>query len=95
MNASEFAPPFPFPSRGFSRVEMEYGERLVAAAEFVLSGERGHMLLDPNDFGVKAALKPHQVEGVSWLVRRYETGVNVVLGRFFFVATLILCLSRS
>uniref|UniRef100_A0A1D1YTL9 Chromodomain-helicase-DNA-binding protein 1-like n=1 Tax=Anthurium amnicola TaxID=1678845 RepID=A0A1D1YTL9_9ARAE len=62
---------------------MEYEQRLVAAAEFVLSGDRraeGHPTLDPADFGVTATLKPHQVEGVSWLVRRYMTGVNVVLG---------------
>lgn len=32
------------------------------------------------EFGVTATLKPHQVEGVSWLIRRYLLGVNVVLG---------------
>lgn len=63
---------------------MEYEQRLLAAADFVLSGDRGgegQPLLHPAEFGVTATLKPHQVEGVSWLVRRYITGVNVVLGR--------------
>ncbi|ONK56377.1 uncharacterized protein A4U43_C10F7830 [Asparagus officinalis] len=62
---------------------MEYEQRLIAAAELVLAGDRsadGGPLLDPTDLKVSADLKPHQIEGVSWLVRRYELGVNVVLG---------------
>ncbi|XP_038976304.1 probable helicase CHR10 isoform X8 [Phoenix dactylifera] len=62
---------------------MEYERRLVVAAELVLSSDRrdeGRPPLDPSDIGVSAALKPHQLEGVAWLVRRYELGVNVVLG---------------
>lgn len=69
---------------------MEYEKRLIAAAELVLAGDRraeGAALLDPADLRVSATLKPHQIEGVSWLMRRYELGVNVVLGdevSFFF-----------
>lgn len=62
---------------------MEYEQRLIAAAELVLAGDRraeGAALLDPANLRVLATLKPHQIEGVSWLVRRYELGVNVVLG---------------
>lgn len=39
--------------------------------------------LNPEEIGVTATLKPHQVEGVSWLIRRYVLGVNVVLGKVF------------
>ncbi|XP_010325463.3 probable helicase CHR10 isoform X3 [Solanum lycopersicum] len=61
---------------------MNFEQRLIAAAKFVYAGDS--VADDPPvnsvDFGVEAALKPHQVEGVSWLVRRYLLGVNVILG---------------
>nr|XP_019705247.1 probable helicase CHR10 isoform X3 [Elaeis guineensis] len=62
---------------------MEYERRLLVAAELVISSDRqgeGHPPLDPSEIGVSATLKPHQLEGVAWLVRRYQLGVNVVLG---------------
>ncbi|XP_006347926.1 chromodomain-helicase-DNA-binding protein 1-like isoform X1 [Solanum tuberosum] len=61
---------------------MNFEQRLIAAAKFVYTGDS--VADDPPvnsvDLGVKATLKPHQVEGVSWLVRRYLLGVNVILG---------------
>ncbi|KAL5571641.1 hypothetical protein UlMin_021238 [Ulmus minor] len=61
---------------------MNYEERLKAAAKFVLDADAraGDSPVKPDEHGVTATLKPHQVEGVSWLVRRYMLGVNVVLG---------------
>ncbi|KAK6804347.1 hypothetical protein RDI58_002131 [Solanum bulbocastanum] len=60
---------------------MNYEQRLIAAAKFVYAGDS--VTDDPPvnsvDLGVKATLKPHQVEGVSWLVQRYLLGVNVIL----------------
>ena len=63
---------------------MNYEERLKAAAKFVLDADAraGDAPVKPDELGVTATLKPHQVEGVSWLVRRYMLGVNVVLGKF-------------
>ncbi|KAL9252744.1 putative helicase CHR10, partial [Drosera capensis] len=66
---------------------MKYEQRLKAAAKIILDsdsangegGGGGHDV-DVGGLGVTATLKPHQVEGVSWLVRRYTLGVNVVLG---------------
>ncbi|KAH7687606.1 DNA helicase protein [Dioscorea alata] len=63
--------------------EMEYPRRLLAAAEIVLQSdqrEQGTPFLDPAHLGVTATLKSHQLEGVSWLLRRYHLGVNVLLG---------------
>ncbi|WMV11211.1 hypothetical protein MTR67_004596 [Solanum verrucosum] len=61
---------------------MNFEQRLIAATKFVYAGDS--VADDPPvnsvDLGVKATLKPHQVEGVSWLVRRYLFGVNVILG---------------
>ncbi|XP_042512904.1 probable helicase CHR10 isoform X3 [Macadamia integrifolia] len=63
---------------------MSYGQRLKAAAELVLLTDRRvgdeSPPLNSAEFGVTASLKPHQVEGVSWLIRRYTLGVNVILG---------------
>ncbi|KAK8639780.1 hypothetical protein V6N13_138150 [Hibiscus sabdariffa] len=61
---------------------MNYQQRLKAAAKIVLhcDARAGYESVDCADFGVTATLKPHQVEGVSWLIRRYVLGVNVVLG---------------
>lgn len=63
-------------------VEMNYEQRLRVAAKIVHSGDERADDLPVNfaEIGVTATLKPHQVEGVSWLIRRYLTGVNVVLG---------------
>ena len=35
-------------------------------------------------WGVTAELKPHQADGVAWLIGRYVRGVNVILGKQFF-----------
>lgn len=61
---------------------MNYEQRLIAAAKLVLDGDARAEDAPVNwgEFGVTATLKPHQVEGVSWLIRRYLLGVNVVLG---------------
>ncbi|KAL4324974.1 hypothetical protein GQ457_11G000670 [Hibiscus cannabinus] len=61
---------------------MNYQQRLKAAAKIVLERDAraGYEAVDCADFGVTATLKPHQVEGVAWLIRRYVLGVNVVLG---------------
>ncbi|CAM6097679.1 unnamed protein product [Calypogeia fissa] len=63
-------------------------QRLEVAAE--LAEESGDAACDlPNAadvaancsaWGVTAQLKPHQAEGVEWLIRRYVRGVNVILG---------------
>jgi chromodomain-helicase-DNA-binding protein 1-like len=58
-----------------------YERRLLAAADLVLSADdRDHGGPCPSDLGVTADLKPHQLHGVAWLIRRYRLGVNVVLG---------------
>ncbi|KAK8936284.1 hypothetical protein KSP39_PZI013965 [Platanthera zijinensis] len=62
---------------------MEYRRLLMAATEFILSSDRRALAnppLDPAELGVSAVLKPYQIEGVSWLIRRYQLGVNVLLG---------------
>lgn len=66
----------------FGRKEMKYEQRLKAAAEIILASDSRTVDAPVNvaDFGVTATLKPYQVEGVSWLIRRYTLGVNVVLG---------------
>ena len=37
------------------------------------------------EWGVTAELKPHQADGVAWLIGRYVRGVNVILGKHFFL----------
>ncbi|XP_022770218.1 LOW QUALITY PROTEIN: probable helicase CHR10 [Durio zibethinus] len=61
---------------------MNYEQRLKSAAQIVLGydARAGDKAVDCAEFGVTATLKPHQVEGVSWLIRRYVLGVNVLLG---------------
>ncbi|MCD9644171.1 putative helicase chr10 [Datura stramonium] len=61
---------------------MNYEQRLIAAAKLVYAGDSDadDSPVNSVDLGVKATLKPHQIEGVSWLVRRYLLGVNVILG---------------
>lgn len=48
---------------------MNYEQRLIEGAKH-----------DHSELEIKATLKHHQVEGVSWLIRRYHLGVNVILG---------------
>uniref|UniRef100_A0A2N9G4R4 Helicase ATP-binding domain-containing protein n=1 Tax=Fagus sylvatica TaxID=28930 RepID=A0A2N9G4R4_FAGSY len=61
---------------------MNYEERLKAAARLILAEDSraGDAPVDVAGFGITATLKPYQVEGVSWLIRRYNLGVNVILG---------------
>ncbi|VAI25716.1 unnamed protein product [Triticum turgidum subsp. durum] len=58
-----------------------YERRLLAAADLVLSayGKSQIPRLSSTDLGVTADLKPHQLDGVDWLIRRYHLGVNVLL----------------
>lgn len=62
---------------------MNYEQRLKAAAKIILADDArtGDERVSTEELGVTASLKPHQVEGVSWLIRRYNLGVNVVLGK--------------
>nr|XP_011469260.1 PREDICTED: chromodomain-helicase-DNA-binding protein 1-like isoform X2 [Fragaria vesca subsp. vesca] len=59
-----------------------YEKRLRAAAEIILADDAraSPARVSAEELGVTATLKPHQVEGVSWLIRRYNLGVNVILG---------------
>ncbi|KAI3693875.1 hypothetical protein L1987_76830 [Smallanthus sonchifolius] len=62
---------------------MNYEQRLIAAAKYVFDGDAraaGEAEVNCSDFGVTATLKPHQIEGLSWLIRRYLIGANVILG---------------
>ncbi|GMY23292.1 probable helicase CHR10 isoform X1 [Fagus crenata] len=61
---------------------MNYEQRLKAAARLILAEDSraGDAPVDVAGFGITATLKPYQVEGVSWLIRRYNLGVNVILG---------------
>ncbi|KAG9452199.1 hypothetical protein H6P81_005103 [Aristolochia fimbriata] len=60
---------------------MNYERRLRAAAQFVISNDDANIQpINCDEMGVLATLKPHQVDGVSWLIRRYFLGVNVILG---------------
>lgn len=72
---------------------MNYEQRLKAAAKIVQEADAraGDALVNPEELGVSATLKPHQVEGVSWLIRRYVLGVNVVLGKFLHRGVFTFC----
>ncbi|CAL1385281.1 unnamed protein product [Linum trigynum] len=67
---------------------MGYEQRLLTAAKIILNADEqdtaaaaaAESTVEPREIGVEATLKPHQVEGVAWLIRRYLLGVNVVLG---------------
>lgn len=63
-------------------MNLRYEQRLQVAARIILDDDASPGDLPPSEgeLGIKATLKPHQVEGVSWLIRRYILGVNVVLG---------------
>ncbi|CAN1248728.1 Probable helicase CHR10 [Linum perenne] len=61
---------------------MNYEQRLVTSATIILDSDEldtTSSALNTREFGVEATLKPHQVEGVAWLIRRYLLGVNVIL----------------
>jgi hypothetical protein len=61
-----------------------YERRLLAAADLVLSADGGSQTprFSSSDLGVTADLKPHQLDGVDWLIRRYHLGLNVLLGPY-------------
>ena len=69
--------------------KMNYEERLKAAARLILAEDSraGDAPVDVAGFGITATLKPYQVEGVSWLIRRYNLGVNVILGTIISLST--------
>jgi SNF2 family DNA or RNA helicase len=69
---SQLSPLFPMAT--------SYERRLLAAADLVLSADAQGQGICLPDLGVTADLKPHQLDGVAWLIRRYRLGVNVVLG---------------
>lgn len=73
---------------------MNYEQRLKVASKIVLEADAraGDGRMNPDRLGVMATLKPHQVEGISWLIRRYVLGVNVILGKYFAEFPLTLCL---
>ncbi|XP_020519289.1 probable helicase CHR10 isoform X3 [Amborella trichopoda] len=58
---------------------MDYLQRLKAAAFFAQSRDSDEVSLNFDELGILGHLKPHQIHGVSWLVRRYVCGVNVIL----------------
>lgn len=59
---------------------MDYKHKLIAAAKTIVAGDSDESPVNFSDIGITATLKPHQVEGLSWLIRRYLLGVNVILG---------------
>ncbi|XP_076956245.1 putative helicase CHR10 isoform X2 [Bidens hawaiensis] len=59
---------------------MKYEQRLIAAGKYVFDGDAAEADVNCSEYGVTAVLKPHQIEGVSWLIRRYLIGANVILG---------------
>lgn len=71
-------------------MNLNYEQKLQVVAKFILDHEARASDSPPfeEELGIRATLKPHQVEGVSWLIRRYKLGVNVVLGE---TVTLSMC----
>ena len=55
------------------------------AAKIVMSADKYPASFNCENIGVTATLKPHQIDGVSWLIRRYRIGVNVILGKLFML----------
>ncbi|KAI3780970.1 hypothetical protein L2E82_10966 [Cichorium intybus] len=54
---------------------MNYEQRLVAAAKCVFEGDArtaAEAQVNCPDFGVTTTLKPHQIEGLSWLIRIHK-----------------------
>ncbi|TKY66305.1 Chromodomain-helicase-DNA-binding protein [Spatholobus suberectus] len=62
-------------------MNLSYEQRLQVVAKIILDDDARAGDAPPcqEELGLRATLKPHQVEGVSWLIRRYKLGVNVVL----------------
>ncbi|KOM38302.1 hypothetical protein LR48_Vigan03g168400 [Vigna angularis] len=62
-------------------MNLSYEQKLQVVAKIILDDEARAGDVPPceEELGLRATLKPHQVEGVSWLIRRYKLGVNVVL----------------
>ncbi|WVZ06596.1 hypothetical protein V8G54_019942, partial [Vigna mungo] len=71
-------------------MNLSYEQKLQVVAKIILNDEARAGDAPPceEELGLRATLKPHQVEGVSWLIRRYKLGVNVVLGE---TVTLSMC----
>ncbi|XP_026408701.1 probable helicase CHR10 [Papaver somniferum] len=64
-------------------MSMNYKERLKEAADLVISSDHHQsdvLPLNYDEIGIKATLKPHQIQGILWLIQRYLTGVNFILG---------------
>lgn len=80
--------------RHFQYLNMNYQQRLQVAAKIILEHDAraDDAPLNQGELGLKATLKPHQLEGVSWLIRRYKLGVNVVLGENLSLIFISLCL---
>ncbi|RDX85860.1 putative helicase CHR10, partial [Mucuna pruriens] len=68
----------------FGAMNLSYEQRLQVVAKIILDNDAcaGDAPPCEEELGLRATatLKPHQVEGVSWLIRRYKLGVNVILG---------------
>lgn len=71
---------FPPPLAVAAAMSTSYERRLLAAADLVHSADAQDQGARLPDLGITADLKPHQLDGVAWLIRRYHLGVNVVLG---------------
>ena len=78
----------------FECMNMNYEQRLRAAAKIILDydARARDAPLDYERLGLRVTLKPHQLEGVSWLIRRYELGVNVVLGEMMTLICYCRCI---
>ncbi|XP_014497082.1 probable helicase CHR10 isoform X2 [Vigna radiata var. radiata] len=63
-------------------MNLSYEQKLQVVSKIILDDEARAGDAPPcqEELGLRATLKPHQVEGISWLIRRYKLGVNVVLG---------------
>lgn len=65
---------------------MDMERRLAAAASLAQSDgteaspDADMVAAHCRSWGVSAHLKPHQAQGVAWLIRKYIRGVNVILG---------------
>ena len=73
---------------------MNYKHRLIGAAKTILTGDSNNIDVNLSNIAITATLKPHQVEGVSWLIRRYHLGVNVILGNNLHLSLLTRTLIR-
>lgn len=72
--------------RHFQYLNMNYQQRIQVAGKIILDHDArrtDNASLNHEELGLKCTLKPYQMEGVSWLIRRYKLGVNVVLGEIY------------